>query len=404
MKIIFLKALVNYLYKVEENDFVSRQKNEFLEALKYTEDHILSRSAEEWTSATVLKDITSLNQILGKTLRVHPLSHTSEKISKEGYRLESVVSYRPCPLPEYSARFNIQNPGNIFKCLSASDKAATAAESTNDIFASATDFLKWYLKWDKQYDFSFQELEDTVKRVVEDHGGNVEQWRNTHFDGKSLSSWHHDFFENEGKSFKFPDDLSGLIKTALTRHTVNGLYTPQELKAIDRVIKFFLPPQEIPQAMQKMAEKVVKMIQEKAEPIDIASYVRYAITHEIHPFPNGNGRTASVYINSILMRFGYPPIPRQTRALREKDVLEVRNSPNRYVLYREKLRNRLRNRCQHDFAPACETFRTKKEMSPNNRANPAQTPKNNKEAISGELASPTKASKKRKARKNNNHP
>lgn len=49
-------------------------------------------------------------------------------------------------------------------------------------------------------------------------------------------------------------------------------------------------------------------------PIKYAALAHYKLVH-IHPFTDGNGRTSRLLMNTILMRFGYPPviIPKQQR-------------------------------------------------------------------------------------------
>lgn len=44
----------------------------------------------------------------------------------------------------------------------------------------------------------------------------------------------------------------------------------------------------------------------KLHPIELSSLLHYKLVH-IHPFIDGNGRTARLLMNLILMRYGYPP-------------------------------------------------------------------------------------------------
>lgn len=42
-------------------------------------------------------------------------------------------------------------------------------------------------------------------------------------------------------------------------------------------------------------------------PIRFAALAHYKLVH-IHPFVDGNGRTSRLLMNTILMRFGFPPV------------------------------------------------------------------------------------------------
>lgn len=42
-------------------------------------------------------------------------------------------------------------------------------------------------------------------------------------------------------------------------------------------------------------------------PIKLAAIAHYKLVH-IHPFTDGNGRTARLLMNTILMKFGFPPV------------------------------------------------------------------------------------------------
>lgn len=60
-------------------------------------------------------------------------------------------------------------------------------------------------------------------------------------------------------------------------------------------------------------------------PVKYAALAHYKLVH-IHPFTDGNGRTSRLLMNTILMRFGYPPviIPKQQRH-KYYDFLQVAN-------------------------------------------------------------------------------
>jgi Fic family protein len=42
-------------------------------------------------------------------------------------------------------------------------------------------------------------------------------------------------------------------------------------------------------------------------PVKLAAIAHYKLVH-IHPFTDGNGRTSRLLMNTILMKFGFPPV------------------------------------------------------------------------------------------------
>ncbi|HEY1079693.1 MAG TPA: Fic family protein, partial [Bdellovibrio sp.] len=66
------------------------------------------------------------------------------------------------------------------------------------------------------------------------------------------------------------------------------------------------PPEayEIPKLMVDLVFWVRKN-QSKLHPVELAALAHHKLVH-IHPFPDGNGRTARLFMNLILMQKGYP--------------------------------------------------------------------------------------------------
>ncbi len=60
---------------------------------------------------------------------------------------------------------------------------------------------------------------------------------------------------------------------------------------------------KIPQLMQDFVEWLAK-----AEPSPAGSFDAHFRLAAIHPFPDGNGRTARLLMNLLLLREGYPPV------------------------------------------------------------------------------------------------
>ena len=61
------------------------------------------------------------------------------------------------------------------------------------------------------------------------------------------------------------------------------------------------PPKEVPALMKDF----VKLINSKKDPLELAAEVHFQLV-DIHPFTDGNGRTARLLMNLILLRNGYP--------------------------------------------------------------------------------------------------
>ncbi|HMS41420.1 MAG TPA: Fic family protein [Pyrinomonadaceae bacterium] len=83
--------------------------------------------------------------------------------------------------------------------------------------------------------------------------------------------------------------------------------TPNHVKTKTGEIFYFANPEETPAKMHDLINWFRKE-QEKsdANPIILAALFHYRFIL-IHPFDDGNGRTARILMNFILMQFGYPP-------------------------------------------------------------------------------------------------
>lgn len=87
-----------------------------------------------------------------------------------------------------------------------------------------------------------------------------------------------------------------------------------------------IPPQAV--KVPKLMDEFFGWYREQAHelsPPELAAWVHYKFVH-IHPFTDGNGRTARLLMNLVLMRNGYPPAVilnvdrnRYYRALKEAD-------------------------------------------------------------------------------------
>jgi Fic family protein len=68
------------------------------------------------------------------------------------------------------------------------------------------------------------------------------------------------------------------------------------------------PPEayEVPKLMEELVSWVRKN-QNKTHPVELAALAHHRLVH-IHPFADGNGRTARLFMNLILMQKGYPMV------------------------------------------------------------------------------------------------
>ena len=67
------------------------------------------------------------------------------------------------------------------------------------------------------------------------------------------------------------------------------------------------PPSEIDGFMNEFNEWLLSRDPEILHPIEFAALAHYKLVY-IHPFTDGNGRTARLLMNTILMRAGFPPV------------------------------------------------------------------------------------------------
>jgi len=83
--------------------------------------------------------------------------------------------------------------------------------------------------------------------------------------------------------------------------------TPNHVKTVTGEIFRFATPEETPAKMTDLLNWYRSKIEEETiNPILLASEFHYKFI-SIHPFDDGNGRTARIIMNFILMKYGFPP-------------------------------------------------------------------------------------------------
>lgn len=85
-------------------------------------------------------------------------------------------------------------------------------------------------------------------------------------------------------------------------------------------------PQEVHILMDTFVQWMNSKEASELHPIKLAAIVHYKLVH-IHPFTDGNGRTSRLLMNTILMKFGFPPvvIQKQQRFETIKIPISIRN-------------------------------------------------------------------------------
>jgi Fic family protein len=84
--------------------------------------------------------------------------------------------------------------------------------------------------------------------------------------------------------------------------------TPNHVETVTGEIFYFATPEETPAKMFDLINWYNEKSNEKEpNPILIAAEFHYKFIR-IHPFDDGNGRTARILMNFILMKFGFPPV------------------------------------------------------------------------------------------------
>lgn len=83
-----------------------------------------------------------------------------------------------------------------------------------------------------------------------------------------------------------------------------GVYRNSQVYIADHVPP---PPSQVAGKMLEFDQWLKSSEARQLHPIEFAALAHYKLVH-IHPFVDGNGRTARLFMNCILMRAGFPPI------------------------------------------------------------------------------------------------
>lgn len=104
------------------------------------------------------------------------------------------------------------------------------------------------------------------------------------------------------------EDFIKALQRQVTSNVVDvflrGCYRDHEV-GIGQSDKLFPSPEEVKKAMPNLVATVNTMLHKNQHPAVIAAYLHYKFL-AIHPFQDGNGRTARLLMNAILLRGHYP--------------------------------------------------------------------------------------------------
>ena len=156
----------------------------------------------------------------------------------------------------------------------------------------------------------------TVKQIVEtgsvtDYTGDVQLLIETYNLKLSWDLARVKLAENPCLSEELIQEAQGLVTM--------GTYDEKRLLAGERPGTFTLenyvggpasvgiPAAEVPRAVGLLADDVNTYLEEGERRLTIAAYL-HAKLFDIHPFADGNGRTARLLMNGVLLAMGMPPI------------------------------------------------------------------------------------------------
>lgn len=106
----------------------------------------------------------------------------------------------------------------------------------------------------------------------------------------------------------FSEDFIKKIQKQVTSNVLDvflrGKYRDHEA-GIAKTSRLFPAPTEVKKMMPEFVATVNQMERKKQDPAIIAAYAHYKFL-SIHPFADGNGRTARLLMNAILLKHHYP--------------------------------------------------------------------------------------------------
>ncbi len=340
--------------QLEQQDYIEKQKRDYLLALKYIEENLLSKPINKWESKDLVNHFERLGNIACKTLVTHECSKFKnvpgdKPVQLTGFR--QIEVYTPCDLTDDMRADHPDLANYIFNLLYPNDIFNIIANTKHLQFKTAFNFIKWFIKWHpvtkEELKEIFRGIKETILRFNQDlltdpdpllrcssideiffifGAQDFPNQIQSHTPGKpfdivtaqltgkwpkfpdnTLQLWLEEQLQNNSKLKSQPIDQVD-SNWLWNRATDLSLYTKEEILARDLVLRFFPSFKTIPNDMKKMAESFTRKIEQGKDPIHCACYLHFAISHILHPYLNGNHRIGRMLMNAVLMSFGYAPL------------------------------------------------------------------------------------------------
>jgi len=180
--------------------------------------------------------------------------------------------------------------------------------------------------------------EAAIAQLVEKYGVDPDRMRavlnlfdRIRDDRRELNFFAVDRAEVEAMGLDFTTTQAALIQSKLAHYYFNDLLTPDEKVTLTYFLKFSLPPERIQAVMQAFAQECLRKWQtcdpnNDGQVVELLAFAYRGLT-SIHPYVNGNGRTATCLINIIPVSMG-----RQSILLRSSTDRIDANSHYNYVM------------------------------------------------------------------------
>jgi Fic family protein len=107
----------------------------------------------------------------------------------------------------------------------------------------------------------------------------------------------------------------------LAQWSDDGLYSPGQYKSFENMtvrstgkVHTYLLPNQVSKAMEELIQHTNELLKNpdvndlSKHPLYVGTYFHQEFLNRIHPFIDGNGRIARIFLNLILLKNGYPPI------------------------------------------------------------------------------------------------
>ncbi len=263
-------------YPVSEFMFGAQQQIDLSEALLYAENEIIpeflrhkSNNYADLTPDRIVFWIRNLHKFVGKTLSSqNALLVPGEYPPKTILRWEKTLDMRDELAEEIARNANVTP---VFKKYGLKEIAKPFMNILNRVYEDRT------IEEVEEKRFYYKNLNERIAKKIEQ------------FNPKEKVMLE--------RSRTFDKKLHKLIDA---KH--QGKLSESDLKIINQVIKICLPPEKIPQALHNFAVQLIEKLKTNQGSLESLAQLMtfsYAEQTEIHPFFNGNGRDALIFMNIL---------------------------------------------------------------------------------------------------------